>query len=136
MSHEVEIIANGPVGSGKSALLGEIEILLRALNIPYRWADPEDAQSEKNLTHADWIGELEATKPTVVLVEHHKRSGDTAHKKAYEEGLLAYPSGKQVVDNPYLSGQDSLNWPCAYQWLVGFMQGMVNHLAKPHEGLA
>ncbi len=70
---EVTITAAGAVGSGKSALLGEIEVLLRALNIPYRYADEKAARVEKALTHADWIGELEATKPCVVLVEENPR---------------------------------------------------------------
>ena len=67
--NEVTITAAGRVGSGKSALLGEIEILLKALGVPYRYADPKAAQAEKNLTHADWVGELERVKPTVVLAE-------------------------------------------------------------------
>ena len=67
--NEVTITAAGRVGSGKSALLGEIEILLKALGVPYRYADPKAAQVEKNLTHADWVGEIERTKPTVVLAE-------------------------------------------------------------------
>ena len=66
---EVTITAAGRVGSGKSALLGEIEILLKALGVPYRYADPKAAQVEKNLTHADWVGEIERIKPTVVLAE-------------------------------------------------------------------
>ena len=67
--NEVTITAAGRVGSGKSALLGEIEILLKALGVPYRYADPKAAQAEKNLTHADWVGVIEQVKPTVVLAE-------------------------------------------------------------------
>ena len=67
--NEVTITAAGRAGSGKSALLGEIEILLKALGVPYRYADPKAAQVEKNLTHADWVGEIERIKPTVVLAE-------------------------------------------------------------------
>ncbi len=52
---EVRIIAAGPVGCGKSAVLGEIEIALRAIGLPVRYADEREAQSEKNMTHADWI---------------------------------------------------------------------------------
>lgn len=66
---EIEIIARGPVGSGKSAVLGEIEIALRALGIPVRWGDPSAAQSEKNMTHADWTTFLEMYEPSVVLFE-------------------------------------------------------------------
>lgn len=66
---EVTITVSGPVGSGKSALLGEIEILMRALGVPYRYEDAEAAQSEKHMTHADWTDALEMYKPRVVLVE-------------------------------------------------------------------
>jgi Ni2+-binding GTPase involved in maturation of urease and hydrogenase len=66
---EVRIIAVGPVGSGKSALLGEIEIALKAIGIAVSYADEVGAQQEKNMTHADWTSELERTRPTVVLVE-------------------------------------------------------------------
>jgi hypothetical protein len=73
----VTIVATGKVGSGKSALLGEIEITLRALNVSYEWADPAAAQCEKNVTGADWTGELERTKPHVVLVERIQRTADS-----------------------------------------------------------
>lgn len=66
---EVQIIVSGPIGSGKSALLGEIEIMCKALGIPVRYANEADAQAEKNLTHADWTAELEMYRPSVVLVE-------------------------------------------------------------------
>lgn len=67
--NEVTITVSGPVGSGKSALLGEIEIMLKAIGIPLRYADPVAAQSEKNMTHADWQKYLDMYKPSVVLVE-------------------------------------------------------------------
>jgi len=66
---EVKIIADGPVGSGKSALLGEIEIALKAIGVPVVWFNQESARREKNMTHADWQTELDRTKPTVVLIE-------------------------------------------------------------------
>jgi ABC-type transport system involved in cytochrome c biogenesis ATPase subunit len=72
--NEVIITASGPVGSGKSALLGEIEIMLKAMGIPVRYLDEAEAQAEKNMTHADWIGELEYIKPSVVLVEKIERA--------------------------------------------------------------
>lgn len=83
MNQEVVITASGPVGSGKSALLGEIEVTLRALGVPYRYADERAAQQEKNGTHADWIGELERTKPCVCLVE----IGPRANIQKLEETL-------------------------------------------------
>lgn len=66
---EIHITAEGAVGSGKSALLGEIEILCKALGLPVRYADPSGADSEKGMTHADWIAYLEMYKPFVVLHE-------------------------------------------------------------------
>lgn len=66
---EITIIAKGPVGCGKSAVLGEIEIALKAIGVPVRWADAAGARSEKNMTHADWTSYLEMYQPTVVLVE-------------------------------------------------------------------
>lgn len=66
---EITVTASGPVGSGKSAILGEIEILCKALGIPCRYANEAAAQSEKNMTHADWTSALEMYKPCVVLVE-------------------------------------------------------------------
>lgn len=68
-TQEIKIIAEGPVGSGKSALLGEIEILCKALGVPVRYANPSDSASEKSMTHADWTAYLEMYKPSVVLHE-------------------------------------------------------------------
>ncbi|VVD95691.1 hypothetical protein PIN31009_01863 [Pandoraea iniqua] len=66
---EVTITVSGRVGSGKSALLGEIEILMKALGLPVRYQDAAAAKSEKNMTHADWTDSLEMYKPSVILVE-------------------------------------------------------------------
>jgi|GEM_PF-4103342 len=66
MNNSVTIIVSGPVGSGKSALLGEIEILLKCLGVEVEWPA---GQQEKNLTHADWIASLEMYKPRVTLIE-------------------------------------------------------------------
>ncbi|MEM5424716.1 hypothetical protein [Paraburkholderia ferrariae] len=63
---KVTVIVNGPVGSGKSAICGEIEIMCRALGLPVVWLD---GQQEKNLTHADWTDALEMYKPSVEIVE-------------------------------------------------------------------
>lgn len=85
---EVTITASGLVGSGKSALLGEIEILLRALGVPYRYADERAAAVERALTHADWIGELENTKPTVVLMEANPATEDLKNCTRYYPDAL------------------------------------------------
>ncbi len=82
----VFITASGPVGSGKSAVLGEIEIALRAIGVPVRYAIENDARDEKNLTGADWQSELELTKPSVVLVEQLGNDRSQA-RKAVSEAL-------------------------------------------------
>jgi len=61
----VTVTVSGPVGCGKSAICGEIEIALRAIGVPVTWDD----DGEKNMTHADWQGALEMYKPTVVIRE-------------------------------------------------------------------
>lgn len=66
---ELTITVSGPVGAGKSAILGEIEILCKALGVPYRHADEAAARAEKNTTHADWTLALDLYQPSVVLVE-------------------------------------------------------------------
>jgi hypothetical protein len=62
------------VGCGKSAILGEIEIALRALGIPIVHADPIAWRSEKNTTHADWQRQLDLYKPVVLLDERVTKS--------------------------------------------------------------
>jgi hypothetical protein len=64
--NEVTITVSGRVGSGKSAVCGEIEILCRALGLQVEWIGGRD---EKNLTGADWIHEIEMYKPVVKIVE-------------------------------------------------------------------
>lgn len=63
---EITVTVSGPVGVGKSALCGEIEILCRALGLEVAWGD---SHSEKNMTHADWTSALEMYGPTVRIVE-------------------------------------------------------------------
>lgn len=86
---EIKITVQGPVGSGKSALLGEIEILCKALGVPVRYADPSDAASEKSMTHADWTAYLEMYKPSVVL--HEKGSDRAALASAPVAGAAQLP---------------------------------------------
>ena len=66
---EVTVTVSGPIGSGKSAIAGEIEIAMRAIGIKVRYADPNGAESEKRLTHADWQQAIEDCNPSVVIVE-------------------------------------------------------------------
>ena len=67
----VTVTVSGRVGSGKSALCGEIEILCKALGLQVEW---KGGQEEKNLTHADWTDALEMYKPSVVIVEQIERA--------------------------------------------------------------
>ena len=74
MSNEkvVTVTVSGKVGSGKSAICGEIEILCKALGLKVEWIG---GQQEKNLTHADWTEALEMYKPGVVIVEQIEHTG-------------------------------------------------------------
>ena len=69
MTREITVTVSGPVGCGKSAIAGEIEIALRAIGVPVRFADEADSRSEKNMTGADWTGYLDMYQPRVVIVE-------------------------------------------------------------------
>ena len=68
---KVTVTVSGAVGSGKSALCGEIEILCKALGLQVEWVGGRD---EKNLMGADWIGSLEMYKPVVEIVEKVERT--------------------------------------------------------------
>ena len=67
MTETVHVTVSGLTGSGKSAVMGEIEIALRALGLKVE----HDAsfQTEKNMTHADWQEALDLYQPTVMLTE-------------------------------------------------------------------
>lgn len=64
--HVVHVTVSGRIGSGKSAIAGEIEIALKAIGVSVEWADSE---SEKRLTHADWQEALDSYDPHVVITE-------------------------------------------------------------------
>lgn len=66
---EITVTVSGPVGCGKSAIAGEIEIAMKAVGVPVRFADERGAASEKGMTGADWTGYLDMYKPSVVIVE-------------------------------------------------------------------
>ncbi len=80
-ANAVLVTVSGPIGCGKSAVLGEIEIALRALGLSVLHADPMAWRSEKNMTHADWQRELDLYKPTVVLDERISKSAGAAQKR-------------------------------------------------------
>lgn len=68
MSETCVITVFGPVGSGKSAICGEIEIAMKAIGVPVEW---RDGDAEKRLTHADWQSDLDLYKPSVVIREEN-----------------------------------------------------------------
>lgn len=82
--NEVTITASGPVGCAKSALLGEIEIMLKAMGVPVRYANEAEAQAEKNGTHADWTSSIEMYRPSVVLVEEIKKPAASSERAPAE----------------------------------------------------
>lgn len=72
----VNVTVSGLTGTGKSAVLGEIEIALRAIGLTVE-TDRAFA-AEKGLTHADWQTALDLYKPTVALREINLPTGEGA----------------------------------------------------------
>lgn len=62
----ITVTVSGPVGSGKSAICGEIEIALRAIGVNVSWPDGD---TEKRLTHAEWQEAIDLYMPTVIIHE-------------------------------------------------------------------
>ena len=65
----VYVAVSGLTGTGKSAVMGEIEIALRAIGLTVEY--DSEFQSEKNMTHADWQEALDLYKPRVKLIERN-----------------------------------------------------------------
>lgn len=63
---EVLLVVSGFTGCGKSAIAGEIEIAMKAIGIPVKWANGD---AEKRMTGADWLTAIEMYKPNVRIVE-------------------------------------------------------------------
>lgn len=63
---EVLVTVAGFTGCGKSAIAGEIEIAMKAIGLPVTWANGD---SEKRMTGAGWLTDIEMYKPTVRIVE-------------------------------------------------------------------
>lgn len=49
----VHIIAKGAVGCGKSAILHEIYVALRAIGVPVEFANEDEATSERRMVDVD-----------------------------------------------------------------------------------
>lgn len=91
----VKITASGKVGCGKSAVLGEIEIALKAVGLKVEWVE---GAAEKGLTHADWIPELEMYQPTVVLSEKIEAAAPTAQGDAKDAERYRYIRDTGTLD--------------------------------------
>ena len=80
MTSIVHVEVSGLTGSGKSAVMGEIEIALKALGLKVEHGP--DFQAEKNGTHADWQQALDLNQPTVVLTERNISRQPQAREEA------------------------------------------------------
>ncbi|HUC70404.1 MAG TPA: hypothetical protein VMS01_04350 [Stellaceae bacterium] len=65
----VTVTVMGPTGSGKSRILGEIEIALKAIGVSVRWADADDRRSVNSEHWAEATGGWQPDFPVVVLKE-------------------------------------------------------------------
>ncbi|WP_079908092.1 ead/Ea22-like family protein [Salmonella enterica] len=63
---EVLVTVAGFTGCGKSAIVGEIEIAMKAIGVPVQWTNGD---AEKCMTGADWLTAIEMYKPNVRIVE-------------------------------------------------------------------
>ncbi|HGV4853044.1 TPA: ead/Ea22-like family protein [Enterobacter hormaechei] len=63
---EVLVTVAGFTGCGKSAIAGEIEIAMKAIGVPVKWANGD---AEKRMTGADWLTAIELYKPCVRIIE-------------------------------------------------------------------
>ena len=110
----ITVTVHGPVGSGKSAIAGEIEIALKAVGVPVRYANPAEEASEKNMTGADWTRYLEMYKPNVVLAETIERPAyvTIAPGVGIERGaLFASPHVSwRHIDGPLMTWAGHLHW--------------------------
>lgn len=84
MTSIVHVEVSGLTGSGKSAVMGEIEIALKALGLKVEYGP--DFQAEKNGTHADWQTALDLYQPTVVLSERNISRQPPAREDAQPVG--------------------------------------------------
>jgi hypothetical protein len=73
MMATLKVTVSGPVGSGKSAVAGEIEIALKSIGLEVSYLDAIAAQTEKNMTHADWQSALLMYEPSIIIEEKISR---------------------------------------------------------------
>jgi hypothetical protein len=119
---EVLVIVAGAVGSGKSAVLGEIEIALRAIGLTVRYSDDKQAQIERALTHADWETALATSQPQIVLMEQIERP---VSRRA-DEILSVVPAGPGWGARMRVAVDYALN----DTWWRGYTAGLVGSRHK------
>lgn len=105
---EVLVIVAGPVGSGKSAVLGVIEAALMMRGLSVRYEEDKAAQVERALTGGDWAAELERTSPLIVLIEQIDRPLGLRAQDVFDAmpvGAGFVPRLKVAIDNAL-----SLTW--------------------------
>jgi len=66
---EVVVTVTGPTGSGKSRIVSEIEIALKAIGVTVRWTDPRDQRAASEEAWAEANGAWHPDLPTVWLQE-------------------------------------------------------------------
>ena len=102
----------GPVGCGKSALAGEVEILCKALGLSVSWPD---SQSEKSMTGADCQSAPEMYKPSVIIHESGA-SGSEAESAATSGEAQSYrdaddmPTERAVLEREWLAMRHALSY--------------------------
>jgi Ni2+-binding GTPase involved in maturation of urease and hydrogenase len=87
---EVLVTVSGPVGSGKSAICGEIEIALKAIGVPVAWND-EGERAMNVAWDSSPQNALELYQPRVTIVEtnehiERKRICAAAEKANHDYG--------------------------------------------------
>jgi hypothetical protein len=111
--NEVTITVSGRVGSGKSAVCGEIEILCRALGLQVEWIGGRD---EKNLTGADWIHEIEMYKPVVKIVEQIESAAPSPAAREAGDGV------SEVQPPAGLTEREQFIWNLGHSAAAGSLQ--------------
>lgn len=86
-AEKLMITVSGPVGSGKSAVCGEIEIAMKAIGVPVEW---HEGDAEKRLTHADWARDLDLYKPSVTICEENPAMERERICRAAEAANMAF----------------------------------------------
>jgi len=105
----VTVTVTGEVGTGKSAICGEIEILCKALGLQVEWND----DGEKRMTHADWTEALEMYKPSVRIVELSPKQVRDAGREGWHSAILAECTsveGCYQESDPAKTVRDLIDW--------------------------